>query len=352
MEAQVTENASDYRMYFEEFRNDNHSVEDVQVGEQIWLSKIATGYMTYHGYVSLVICICGILANIVNIFVLNTKELRSSSNAILTLIAVSDNITMLMYIPQVLLFNIHDANMPLSQYFSYNRVVYSLVASKVTLASHNVSVWLGVSLAVFRFMQSRSRHHIPRSRRNLQTVALVCSAFLISIASSVPNSFTNRIEAHTLENNETIYTIDSTALVTNDPQILVDTNVLLYAIVGKLLPCVLMAMLVGALVHSLHKRSKRFSFANRKRSVLLGRTNRLLYAIVVLFLITELPQGLLVLMCVFISGLYENVYIPLGDFFDVLALINCVVNFVLYCIMSSKFRNKFKILCCRHVLRK
>jgi hypothetical protein len=46
------------------------------------------------------------------------------------------------------------------------------------------------------------------------------------------------------------------------------------------------------------------------------------------------------------------VYIPLGDVFDMLALINCVVNFALYCTMSSKFRNKFKDLCCRYILQK
>lgn len=315
------------------------------VGEQTWLLNIANGYSRFHGYTSLVVCVIGILANIVSIFVLNTKELRSSSNLILTLMAISDAITMVLYIPQLILFYIRDDNEPLSQYLSYSRVIYSLVASQITLASHNASVWLGVSLTIFRFLQSRSRHHVSKRTRRLQTAAVVSFALVISIASSIPNTFAHRVERFTLENNESIYVINVPAVATSASHTLVDTNVLLYAIVGKLLPCLLMIVFVGALVHSLHRRSQTFSFSTRKRTVLMGRTNRLLYTIVTLFLITELPQGVLVLLCSFISGLYENVYIPLGDFFDFLALINFFVNFILYCIMSGKFRSKVKALC-------
>nr|XP_022335927.1 uncharacterized protein LOC111132417 [Crassostrea virginica] len=264
---QVTDNIS-YSIYSGLYEYDSDFQEgNVLVGEQTWLLSIANGYTKFHGYISLVICVCGILTNI---------------------------------------------------------VIYSLVASQLTLASHNASVWLGVSLTIFRFLQSRSRHHIPKRTKNLQTAAVVCTALVISVASSVPNTFANRIEKFILPDNQTIYivTVNVPAAATNNAHTLVDTNVLLYAIVGKLLPCFLMILFVGALVHSLHKRSRMFSFTTRKRSVMMGRTNRLLYAIVILFLITELPQGALVLLCAFVPGLYENVYIPLGDIFDFFALTN------------------------------
>ncbi|XP_078336946.1 G-protein coupled receptor dmsr-1-like [Crassostrea virginica] len=286
---QVTDNIS-YSVYsgLSDFEEEN-----VLVGEQTWLLSIANGYTKFHGYISLVICVCGILTNIVSIVVLNMKELRSSSNFILTLMAICDNVTMALYIPQVLLFYVNNGSDSLSQYLSYNKVIYSLVASQLTLASHNASVWLGVSLTIFRFLQSRSRHHIPKRTKNLQTAAVVLTALVISVASSVPNTFANRIEKFTLPDNQTVYIVNVPAVATNNAHTLVDTNVLLYAIVGKLLPCFLMILFVGALVHSLHKRSQRFSFTTRKRSVMMGRTNRLLYAIVILFLITELPQGAL-----------------------------------------------------------
>ena len=35
---------------------------------------------------------------------------------------------------------------------------------------------------------------------------------------------------------------------------------------------------------------------------------------------------------------YKECYNPLGDIMDMLALINCSTNFILYCFMSTQFR--------------
>ena len=36
---------------------------------------------------------------------------------------------------------------------------------------------------------------------------------------------------------------------------------------------------------------------------------------------------------------YRECYNPLGDIMDMLALVNCSTNFILYCFMSTQFRN-------------
>ncbi|XP_061196728.1 uncharacterized protein LOC133205004 [Saccostrea echinata] len=66
----------------------------------------------------------------------------------------------------------------------------------------------------------------------MQTVAVVSIALLISVASSLPNFLTNNIEGYTLPNNETIYIINAPMLANSGSRNIVDTNVLLYAIVG------------------------------------------------------------------------------------------------------------------------
>ena len=48
-----------------------------------------------------------------------------------------------------------------------------------------------------------------------------------------------------------------------------------------------------------------------------------------------------------LSGLLGNeffvsCYTPLGELMDMLALTNCMINFILYCIMSRQFRLTFK----------
>ena len=35
----------------------------------------------------------------------------------------------------------------------------------------------------------------------------------------------------------------------------------------------------------------------------------------------------------------------LGDVMDMMALINCSINFILYCLMSRQFRQTFKKIC-------
>lgn len=69
----------------------------------------------------------------------------------------------------------------------------------------------------------------------------------------------------------------------------------------------------------------------------------LLVAVLMLFLITEFPQGILGLL----SGLLEKCffvkcYVPFGEMMDLLALINAAVGFVLYGLMSKQFRTSFK----------
>ena len=83
------------------------------------------------------------------------------------------------------------------------------------------------------------------------------------------------------------------------------------------------------------------------------RTTLMLTIVSVLFVITEFPQSILISMSI-IKGesFYNNVYMPLGDLLDILALINNSINFLLYCSMSRAFRNTFynvmvNIWCCK-----
>nr|QVK45662.1 G protein-coupled receptor [Proales similis] len=72
------------------------------------------------------------------------------------------------------------------------------------------------------------------------------------------------------------------------------------------------------------------------------RTTLMLVIVCVLFLMTEFPQSILILLSIIIGPeFYSNVYLPMGDLIDMLALINNSINFLLYCTMSRAFRNTF-----------
>uniref|UniRef100_A0A0N5B5M1 G_PROTEIN_RECEP_F1_2 domain-containing protein n=1 Tax=Strongyloides papillosus TaxID=174720 RepID=A0A0N5B5M1_STREA len=73
------------------------------------------------------------------------------------------------------------------------------------------------------------------------------------------------------------------------------------------------------------------------------RTTRMLLTIVCVFLITEIPQGVMaVLTGIFSDEFRIHIYNSFGDFLDLMALCNACTTFIIYCTMSSQFRTEFQ----------
>jgi len=72
----------------------------------------------------------------------------------------------------------------------------------------------------------------------------------------------------------------------------------------------------------------------------------MLVLVVLSFVVTEMPQGILAFLSGINNDIFEEVYVPLGDIFDILVLINSSANFILYCIMSAQFRKTFREVFC------
>jgi hypothetical protein len=72
------------------------------------------------------------------------------------------------------------------------------------------------------------------------------------------------------------------------------------------------------------------------------RTTAMLLAILIVFILTEFPQGILaILNAIFTTDVHHYIYLTLGDVLDLLSLVNSSVNFILYCLMSSRYRHTF-----------
>lgn len=75
------------------------------------------------------------------------------------------------------------------------------------------------------------------------------------------------------------------------------------------------------------------------------RTTKMLIAILITFILCELPSGTLAILSgIFGEVFFTHVYVNLGELMDILALFSCAVNFILYCSMSKQFRTTFKRL--------
>ncbi|KAH3787815.1 hypothetical protein DPMN_165944 [Dreissena polymorpha] len=132
-------------------------------------------------------------------------------------------------------------------------------------------------------------------------------------------------------------------------------NYWIQSILIKLVPCVLLTILTIMLILGLRKAYKNHqqiqSQGLRNNDVEKHhehyRTTSMLLAVVILFLIVELPHGIMTLLMIFMGELHSELYDPLGDILDIVALMNSGVNFVLYCSMSKQFRDTFIATFCK-----
>ncbi|XP_071057698.1 G-protein coupled receptor dmsr-1-like [Onthophagus taurus] len=336
------------------------------------LDDFAKSYREIHGYLSVLVCIFGSVANILNICILTTREMRWPTNFILTGIAVADLFVMLVYIPFASHQYLNSKPTHHSDNYSYSWVVYLKFYASFSLIFHFISCCLTVILAVWRYIAINhpQNNKLWYAVNNVKsTLYAILFIYVICPVICIPVYLAQNIKSNRryVDNNSiilnkkylggdyniTVYTID----ISGD---FVYATFWVYTVVIKLVPCVLLTILSMRLISALMdtKKRRRELINNsgvplKDQSVLkqrrhiekelqTDRTTRMLVAVLLLFLITELPQAILGLFCILMGKDFLNqCYIPLGDVIDMLALVNSAINFILYCSMSRQFRSAF-----------
>lgn len=363
------------------------------------LESFRKTYLMMHGYISLVVCLFGMLANTLNMIVLTRMDQRiSATNAILTGLAFADNLVMIEYIP----FAFHNyilRERPMNERFSYPWTVYVLIHAHVTQVFHTISIWLTLLLAVWRYLSVahplRSRDWCTLDRALLAILlAYVCSplvciplylTFTIQEKSwRPPGSAVINGTSSNSSSEYTLYLLGTSELAKANDSLLENINFWTYSVVIKLIPCVALTILsfrlISALVSAKERRQNlKSNNLNKNKNLdknnasIVGsasaatsanvnvesggghsapacsekhdRTTRMLLAVLVLFLVTEFPQGILALLSGILGdAFFTNCYGHLGELMDILALINGAINFILYCVMSRQFRQTFNRL--------
>ncbi|ELT88581.1 hypothetical protein CAPTEDRAFT_89325 [Capitella teleta] len=329
--------------------------------------KFSIHYAAYHGYVSLGVCGLGVICNVFNIIVLTRANMISTTNYILTALAMSDLLTMLSYIPFALQFYVMHGLEPSAVRNSQPWAHFFLFHVNFTVTTHTTSIWLGVVLSVFRYAYV----HLGGARGDgtfscgfHRAKHAVVAVYLGSIILLVPNylSLTVRSHSHYNERSNTSEELyDIVSIDTNGAygHRVTTVNFWIHAVVIKLIPCALMLLfgllLISTMRHS-HRKSARLRTSStrmqlqRQRLREHQRTTSMLVVIIILFLLTELPQGILALCSGLRPGFFEDYYVPLGDVMDIVALVNNGINFTLYCSMSKQFRTTFLQLFCPQCL--
>ncbi|CAH0552067.1 unnamed protein product [Brassicogethes aeneus] len=324
------------------------------------LERIAETYGDkYHPYLAITVCIFGTLSNISNIAVLTRNDMANAPvNRILTALAVADMILMIEYIPFAYYYHIElkgDFDFP------YVGAVFILFHMHITQILHTISICLTLALAIWRFLAIGYPHknHLLCSKSRC-SIAISLS-YCLPIVLCIPTYLTLKISTSAVEEHNQTFILYHTSLsdtFQNDPSLL-QVNFWVYAVFIKLLPCVILTFISFWLIRTLFK-------AKRRKQVLRGydtypltdngnakkktskaerradRTTKMLVAVLLLFLITEFPQGLFALL-IGLKGknLFLECYQKYGEVMDMLALLNGAINFILYCCMNRMFRTTF-----------
>ncbi|XP_042143108.1 G-protein coupled receptor dmsr-1-like [Ixodes scapularis] len=300
-----------------------------------------------HGYLSMTVCIFGIVANVLNIIVLTRRNMVSPTNSILTGLAVADILVIATCLP----YTVQTHVLPSARRQSYAVAVLILVHAHVSVVFHTVSTWLTVTLAVWRFLtvsfpaSSKAWCSITRARWVVVSVYLTCAVCCLPVYLS----FTVH-RAGSLEDPS--YRVDFSNIARANGAFLQNLNFWTYSVLMKLVPCVALTGLSLGLLRVLYKakaRKKRLrggaSGSSRSSEDARDRTTRMLLAVLLLFLVTEFPSGIAALLSGILGDdFFIHVYMNFGEVMDILALVNSAVNFVLYCSMSRQFRKVFAAL--------
>uniref|UniRef100_A0A0A9WNR0 FMRFamide receptor n=1 Tax=Lygus hesperus TaxID=30085 RepID=A0A0A9WNR0_LYGHE len=333
-----------------------------------YFNDVRDFYLPLHGYTSLIVCLFGSVANLLNIMVLTRREMSSPTNAILTGLAVADLLVMLEYIPFAW-YTIYKATSPSTkELYTYSLTLCIYLHSNFSQVCHTISIWLTVTLAIWRYIAVAYPQRNHEWCGPQKTILIITSGYIVSPLINIPLFLAFSIQPVTKTLNEsgyitdnasvaintTIYLIDVSELGQKNDNLLIDINFWVYSIVIKIIPCLALTLLSGGLIWALmqaKRRRKQLMQGSKKtpRNIendrTTDRTTKMLLAVLLLFLITELPQGILGLLSLFFGRrFFERCYVRVGDIMDILALLNSAINFILYCTMSRQFRKTFSLL--------
>ncbi|VDK87665.1 unnamed protein product [Litomosoides sigmodontis] len=199
-----------------------------------------------------------------------------------------------------------------------------------------------------------------------------CTTAIIAVAVSavcIPTFLVHEIKVAWVDGEQLLYTIDISDWAIEDSCRYFKINLWILGIALKALPCFLLCcftiLLVFRLRSNLRRRQNLLSpkyyltdvregrksgnYTNNaaaKRSKRnYDRTTLTLVVMHSVFLVTELPQGVLAMLnALHTNDVHTILYRNLVNLLDLLSLINCYVGFMTYYFLSSKYRRAFIIM--------
>lgn len=309
--------------------NPNNSLVDPHE-EFYQIAKEITGV-----YLFPIVCVTGIIGNLLTFVVFIKFKPRSSTNVYLTALAISDTIKLLcdfLYFIVVFLEKIgkHDASV---QVF----VTLYPIAHYILNFSLCNTAWLTVSVAMERYIYMKW----PERARTICTITRAkitcCVVWLAAMLITVP--FALRYEP--IRSNGTIDVNVTT--MWRDAKFK-DAYVWFQNILRSIVPLIVLIIINIWIIRTLSRASREYY---RRPLACKNRVTVMLVAIIIAFLVCITPDA--VMSAVFGFGYTEAPALVRGirEISDLLLSVNSAVNFILYFAFNKVFRHNFARVFCK-----
>lgn len=308
-----------------------------------YLFTISQSYSQYHPIVSLSLILIGISVGSFNLLILNFKKMVSPFNRMLSCIGIADMITMGLYAPFVIYFHIFNkcALNEGSKNIAPARFLYCYIV--MTAVSHCASIWLAIGLSGLRLYCMKNPTQAEASTWRKMTIITTVTIILACSTSTIYVIYT-KVELMNI-------TVGSSANLTYIQHFSLNQSgafvIGFHGVFVKLVPSALLTIIVIFIVKEFRIFKKRRKGLGKSTNV--SNTTRMLIGVVFLFIILELPQGIVIFISALNHIFYREIYNQLGDIVDLMTIIRTVANFFIYCSMSSMFRRYLFEIVCRFV---
>ncbi|VDO66697.1 unnamed protein product [Heligmosomoides polygyrus] len=276
-------------------------------------------YSSFHRYIAVLLCLFGLLANSIHIWVLTRPRMRFSSvHTVLVCIALSDMGTMTSYLIYMIRFEFMQDHSG----YPYGWALFLKIHVVLSIALHAITLYLVVLMAFIRYsaMRVAQSEWLRSDRSIIAAIGIAVSVFVLCVPTLLAHEIVARRAMSPRGTMSTRYSIGFSDMA---------------------IPCVLLfwftIALIGRMKENKEKRKKLLKTRDDKgkRDV----TTYMLVFMVTVFLVTELPQGVMaVLNALYTSQFHAYVYLALADVLDLLSLINCYVAFLVYICTCSRYR--------------
>ena len=288
-----------------------------------------------YGYIWPILVLVTACCNVLVIAGFLRKRMRSATNILLVSIAVSDSLTGLVTLPATIhVFS--GGHFALSKDWCEATMLTRLFISR---AFHTASVWQTLLLAVYRYFQLRDPVKAQRWITMVKSLILIALIYAMSFVLHIYHTLDVKIHSGMCH------------WIVEEPCVRTCIYIWCALLFGHILPSCLLLVLTIGMVRRLrmfdeHDQNQA-TFQSRKKTEQFRVLTKTVIAIVVVFLIPELPYGLFYLVTVSL-GHSDRAILPLQVnrlihcIYEILMVLSFHLNFWVYCLLIRSFRSCIK----------